>query len=1160
MTKITSELVIKLTEDATKKAPAIAAAIEKMQSQAKALQKALAASGTSDRLQSSLMKLGASEPHVEGVARAMRDYANAEGLAASAADWTKTQAANYRAMEDVAIKAVRAIKKEEAGLAYARHEQTERAEADVAALNRATRAAHQRDEAIRRGGFGHYVATGAAAAVSAHGVMRVTEGTVEAGAELQHVITGLKNSGRTVDEIAAIMARAGDVMKSVPTSSLKENLETILETTGAFGNLEHAMENLEFVQKATSVLKAAGDGEASTKSVAYDFAKFAEIRGSAGDSKRLQAESNEMTRGMVFTGGKFNPAEAFKFAQQTSSILSGYSIHFLSRILPSLATEAGGERTGTRANAFANVILGKARDKKQTEEWERLGLLDPKQVIRGNAGAQGWKAGAVKETNLALSDPDVFAEKILIPAMKGHGVNVDDPFAVKKELNQLFRNGESNRFATAIVDVLQRQRLHKDDENIGKAGDVDTIYKRNLTEDPTVAFGALKASLQSLMSVASQPAMSAAASGLSTLAGGIQRLSDVAKDHPGVTVATAATASAAGLGASGALAYKMLNGFGLGSSATALTGSAGFLDGSAAFLKEAAVKLGAIASLAKAEAAAGGVVSAETAAGGVAAGTKTAGRVGTVLKSIPLVGTAVVVGMEAAGAISDYDKNHPEQFKAHTDAIDKWKDTLSPSHPAVGRHIEMNGGMHWVDGQTAPAAPIVDKPAITASNPIAPKVSRPDNASASPEEDFASSEEDNAAPIAGKRAGGGPVSRGNTYLVGEHGPELFTAGMNGAISTADVQRLLSRDRMASAMIRPSQTAATDPRAIVASVNDMHRDVVSGLVRVAEEVGHLRNRTVATFRTGASTLSLTERHRGLDTHGQDDGLAFLHRSKATRVADVDLSRAPGRSGSPVREPEDDPTSPEASPIASKRADDDPATGGRVRDARAIVASIKDMHQDTVSGFIRVAEETGHAGSRIVDALRRQPSMPSAGALPPIAGKRALGGPVSAGKTYLVGEHGPELFSPGLSGAISTHDVQRLLSRGSFATRAASGDPDTAKAIRAMAFELAGAVDGVARAVDRLDAKNTATYVGADGYDGGGGVGGVAHGGGGGGRRGFMGRMPDGRYGGRRGVDGKPDGAPVTKDRSAFAGDYKTTRRSGITSWPPPRRAASIRQWR
>lgn len=43
--------------------------------------------------------------------------------------------------------------------------------------------------------------------------------------------------------------------------------------------------------------------------------------------------------------------------------------------------------------------------------------------------------------------------------------------------------------------------------------------------------------------------------------------------------------------------------------------------------------------------------------------------------------------------------------------------------------------------------------------------------------------------------------------------------------------------------------------------------------------------------------------------------------------------------------------------------------------------------------------------------------------PVDGARARGGPVGAGRTYLVGERGPELFTPGHSGAISPNEVYR-----------------------------------------------------------------------------------------------------------------------------------------
>lgn len=38
------------------------------------------------------------------------------------------------------------------------------------------------------------------------------------------------------------------------------------------------------------------------------------------------------------------------------------------------------------------------------------------------------------------------------------------------------------------------------------------------------------------------------------------------------------------------------------------------------------------------------------------------------------------------------------------------------------------------------------------------------------------------------------------------------------------------------------------------------------------------------------------------------------------------------------------------------------------------------------------------------------------IPKLAGARANGGPVASGQTYLVGERGPELFTPNTSGAI------------------------------------------------------------------------------------------------------------------------------------------------
>jgi hypothetical protein len=59
--------------------------------------------------------------------------------------------------------------------------------------------------------------------------------------------------------------------------------------------------------------------------------------------------------------------------------------------------------------------------------------------------------------------------------------------------------------------------------------------------------------------------------------------------------------------------------------------------------------------------------------------------------------------------------------------------------------------------------------------------------------------------------------------------------------------------------------------------------------------------------------------------------------------------------------------------------------------------------------------------------------------PIEGARAKGGPVSYGKPYLVGENGPELFVPGMSGRIESNEKLRsLTSDGAAAVAAAPSE--------------------------------------------------------------------------------------------------------------------------
>jgi phage-related minor tail protein len=83
----------------------------------------------------------------------------------------------------------------------------------------------------------------------------------------------------------------------------------------------------------------------------------------------------------------------------------------------------------------------------------------------------------------------------------------------------------------------------------------------------------------------------------------------------------------------------------------------------------------------------------------------------------------------------------------------------------------------------------------------------------------------------------------------------------------------------------------------------------------------------------------------------------------------------------------------------------ALSGRQSMAQLTAAVLADFDRIAVSQFIVKPVES------LVSSV--------VGSLLPVAGARAAGGPVAAGRTYLVGEKGPELFTPSGDGAIASN---------------------------------------------------------------------------------------------------------------------------------------------
>lgn len=255
------------------------------------------------------------------------------------------------------------------------------------------------------------------AALAGIGIGHGIKAVIGDGAEYQNEIFALKNAGRTVGEVAEGIKKAHEVVAALPTTTFSENLKLLNETTGAFGDYHHALENLDFNAKLGSMMKSSFGDKMGDEGTAFNsLVRAFEIRGTANNPATYQKEVGELYKSMVFTRGNVNPEQFLTFAQQANPAIKNLSERFLTKIAPSLIQELGGDRAGTSLTAFRNTIMGKVNDKKQAEAWMHAGLLDPKQAIMKSGTPIAWKAGAVKGTDLALSDPLKWAEDIGIPS------------------------------------------------------------------------------------------------------------------------------------------------------------------------------------------------------------------------------------------------------------------------------------------------------------------------------------------------------------------------------------------------------------------------------------------------------------------------------------------------------------------------------------------------------------------------------------------------------------------------------------------------------------------------------------------------------------------------------------------------------------------------
>jgi hypothetical protein len=383
--------------------------------------------------------------------------------------------------------------------------------------------------------------------------------TIKSGASFMREVNMLRVSGRTAEEVSKAMQQSRITAMEVPTSTLTGNLQLIRETTGAYGKLGHALENLSFNQRlAYMMTTATGKSMEESQHELVAGIQALEIRGSAMDIRRYRKEMESLFQAMVFFSGKegaFSPGELRNFAKTGNVPLKLMGERFMTRILPSLITETGsGDIIGTQHTAFNNWLNGNTGtgNKSKTQFAQKLGLVtstDESQLTK-----TGWKPGAVLNTSLAKEDPFEWVNKVLLPRLTKAGFDVNSTKSLEIGLSSLFGRETAKRFAMGLADPLQRKRLHLEESNINKAMGSEEGYRFMMKHDPTMAWGRLMHKMENLATILGEKVFTdKTIAAIDKFSSGVDKLSSFFDRSPAAAVGTVGGMGLAAAGGFGAM-------------------------------------------------------------------------------------------------------------------------------------------------------------------------------------------------------------------------------------------------------------------------------------------------------------------------------------------------------------------------------------------------------------------------------------------------------------------------------------------------------------------------------------------------------------------------------------------------------------------------------
>jgi len=417
-----------------------------------------------------------------------------------------------------------------------------------------------------QGGFGtlKLAIAGAFAIGGAVALLDVMSKMTKKGAELENVMYRLRTAGFSPAESAAVKANATRVANQFRNLTEGDLVKLTAETSMVYGDPRVAMANLPTAAAYLSAIKYRNPGDpegaaATAEDQIFKILRSTEMRGIAQNPGEVGKALTAVLRGQeAFGDDNFDPNTVFqsvKYGRLASRYLSDRFLYGPGMIA---AQEMGGSNYGNSLNQIMQAVVGGHMTKAALEEWERIGIIDPKKVIaaHGRGSGAGFNLGnAVPQSGMLQSDPDKWFQSVLAPAIDRatHG----DTAGRDQILRTLFPRATAQQAAEMLAYQMgPGGRFYKDSQRLDQAmtpAQAIAAAKGNLqtnAEDLNTAFSRLATNL-------GDPMARALSKFYGALSGAATKAANASGQHPGAAamVDVGLGAAAAAMAAYGASAF-----------------------------------------------------------------------------------------------------------------------------------------------------------------------------------------------------------------------------------------------------------------------------------------------------------------------------------------------------------------------------------------------------------------------------------------------------------------------------------------------------------------------------------------------------------------------------------------------------------------------------